>query len=168
MTTPLTVYAELLHNVIQDKERIGVRGLKHLVNQIYRMSSQIQSQQVEHFHSGSAGSCIRTAKFWSKGAVELWNSLEGSDNKRAGGKSANGKTLWSVEHQYPIGIFVKLALDGKMNTVELIEEHLEKFNKYIIITEEENRRLPKTVKTLEEGDRRYSDANIEIVEFSTK
>jgi hypothetical protein len=164
----LTYYAKQMHNALQNKDITGPAGLKYTLYHFYRMSSQISSEEIDFFNCGNTGACRINCKFWSEKAAAKWMSLEGTSAKRSNTRGEDGKTIWVVEHQYPISIFIKLAFSGQMDSVEKIEDYLQKYNKYIIILSEEDRSLPKTVKTIEEGHRRYEDAGIKIVKFSTK
>lgn len=136
----------------------------YLVDRTLRVASDIISSE------GHTNGAIKTCIYWSEAAVELYKKTK--EDLIAQGKShthksivsykpKGQKSLWIVEHEHPLQIPKAGLLSGW--SVDQITEWMHKYGKCAIITREEDDRLPRNAKTLEEAMKRYSNTGIKIV-----
>lgn len=76
----------------------------------------------------------------------------------------NGKHIFVVEHEYPLLIPKKRVIENGWD-LETLKSWMYSHAKITIITRDEDSKLVKTASTNEIAFSRYSNANIEIVEF---
>lgn len=118
--------------------------------------------------------------WWSQTALELfWNakiynkdgSLARTVRQRRKGYESNCKRrMFTVEHEYPLGILKSKVMQKEFKSVQAVKNYLLKYNKATIVTHAEDTKLEnsgkKTAKTIQEASDRYEKCGIKVVEFS--
>lgn len=189
--TTLEVFSQRIYD-LQEAD-IPVNAKKKAVDMDCRIVSDYlctEESQVSH----STPHIIKNCKWWSVGAVELYNDLRTSMNlqhyqicevylNEKTGKpilfhhttkkedKKGYRRAFAVEHEYPIGITKEMVIAKKFASPEVVQKHLKKYNKIVIVTVEENdrlTRLQKSAKKLTEAKDRYKNVGIEVVRFEPK
>lgn len=118
--------------------------------------------------------------WWSKNAQEyFWDEQIYNKDKteartvrqRRKGYVKNGsRRVFTVEHEYPLGILKSKVINKQFESVDDVKKYLKKYNKVTVITHEENNELRwkglNSATTIEEAVDRYKICGIDVVKFS--
>jgi hypothetical protein len=145
---------------------VHVNAKKKAIDVDCRIVSDFVSCENE-FCSHSTPHVLGNCKWWSKGAIEKFESLEGTKRQRREAYE-NDKRIFNIEHQFPLGIIKDKVIKKHFNSVEQIERYLLRYCKVVIVTAEENSKLNathKTSTTLAEAKKRYEHHGIVVQRF---
>jgi hypothetical protein len=110
---------------------------------------------------------LKNCKRWSKKAIKLYNTLEGSHSTRC--SSAKSGQLFTIEHEYPLGIVKKMVQDKKFKSVDSVITYMKKYAVPVIVTLEEDAKLRtscRTASSLSEAKGRYKKVGIVVDHFT--
>lgn len=110
---------------------------------------------------------LKNCKLWSKKAIKLYNTLEGTHSTRC--SSAKSGALFTIEHEYPLGIVKKMVQDKKFKSVDSVIKYMKKYAIPVIVTLEEDAKLRtscRTASSLTEAKDRYKKVGIEVQHFT--
>lgn len=159
----LKVHCNLIWDIFQYRDTIGIKTLKSYINHIYRIASKMVTENSE---SKDDWTEVRDAKFWSKEAAKLWQETNLSDKQK--------RKMLTDEHRIPLGVFTDMLINGEIASAEDIYNYITHYGMYCVVTKTENKRLNgkelkcKTAKTIKEAEERYIKAGIEIIEFKAE
>ena len=159
----LKFHCDLILNVFQHRDTVGIKTLKSYINHSYRIASKMVTENSE---SKDDWTEVRDAKFWSKDAAKLWQETNLPDNQK--------RKMLTDEHRIPLGVFTEMLLNGYFHSTEDIYNYITHYGMYCVVTKDENKRLNgkelkcKTAKTIKEAEERYIKAGIEIIEFKAE
>ena len=80
----------------------------------------------------------------------------------------DGKRVFNIEHQYPLGIIKEKVVNKSFKSVEQVIDYFIRYNKIVIVTAEENAKLNakhKTAATIQEARSRYKQNGIVVRRF---
>jgi hypothetical protein len=160
-------FAERIYNI--QFASVHVNAKKKAVDIDCRIVSDFISCENE-FCSHSTPHILGNCKWWSEGAIAKFQSLKGTKRQRREAYE-NGKRIFNVEHQYPIGIIKDKVVKQHFKSVDDVKKYLIKYNKVVIVTAEENSKLNakhKTATTLQEAKKRYEINGIVVRRFEMK
>lgn len=184
----LEVFAKRIYDL--QEAPIPVNAKKKAVDMDCRIVSDYlgtEDEQVSH----ATPFIIKNCKSWSVAAVELYHHLretmklqhyqicEVYINEKTGKpvlfhhttkkeEKKGFRRAFAVEHEFPIGITKQMVIDKKFASPEVVQKHLKKYNRIVIVTVDENDKLNKShksAKKLIEAKDRYKNAGIEVVRF---
>jgi len=157
-------FAERIFNI--QFADVHVNAKKKAVDIDCRIVSDFISCENE-FCSHSTPHILGNCKWWSEGAIAKFESLGGSKRQRREAYE-NGKRIFNIEHQFPLGIIKEKVVNQKFKTVEQVKDYLLRYNKIVIVTAEENNKLNakhKTASTISEARNRYKFHDIVVRRF---
>ena len=143
----------------------------YMMDKMLRIVSDIISS--ESLVTASTYTNLRTCRRWSKGAVNLYNTIKEEITSTSGQpvnrsmvikQKINGKHIFVVEHEYPLLIPKTGVLEKNWDT-KTLREWMYNFSKITVITKEEDLKLTKTSIDMETASKRYINAGIEILDF---
>lgn len=156
----LKVHCNLMWEIFQHRDTVGIKTLKSYINHIYRIASNMVT---ENCKSKNNWPDFRNAKTWSVNAAKLWQETNLPDGQK--------RKMLTDEHRIPLGVFTQMLLDGAITSAEGIRNYIIQHGVYCVVTKIENKQLNKkwkTAKTIKEAEERYGKAGIEIVGFNAE
>jgi hypothetical protein len=145
---------------------IHVNAKKKAVDIDCRIVSDFISCENE-FCSHATPHILGNCKWWSEGAIQKFESLEGTKRQRRESYE-DGKRMFNIEHQYPLGIIKDKVVKKAFKSVEQVKDYFIRYNKVVIVTAEENAKLNathKTAATIQEARTRYKQNGIVVRRF---
>jgi len=145
---------------------IHVNAKKKAVDIDCRIVSDFISCENE-FCSHSTPHILGNCKWWSEGAIQKFDSLDGTKRQRREAYQ-DGKRVFNIEHQYPLGIIKEKVVNKSFKSVEQVIDYFIRYNKIVIVTAEENAKLNakhKTAATIQEARSRYKQNGIVVRRF---
>ena len=145
---------------------IQVNAKKKAVDIDCRIVSDFISCENE-FCSHATPHILGNCKWWSEGAIKKFESLVGTKRQRREAYE-DGKRMFNIEHQYPLGIIKNKVVNKSFKSVEQVKDYFIRYNKVVIVTAGENAKLNathKTAATIQEARTRYKQNGIVVRRF---